>query len=61
MTQIGGFTAVYDMLNLRRGMPASCFVRLVRLGVASLGLRDNIFRSMRAGISDSSPLDDDVL
>lgn len=48
MTQIGGFTAVYDMLNLRQGMPASCFVRLVRLGVASLGLRDTIFK---AGVS----------
>lgn len=45
MTQIGGFTAVYDMLNLRQGMPASCFVRLVRLGVASLGLRDTIFKA----------------
>ena len=48
MTQIGGFTAVYDMLNLRQGMPASCFVRLVMPGVASLGPTDNIFK---AGIS----------
>lgn len=45
MTQIGGFTAVYDMLNLRQGMPASCFVRLVRLRVACLGLRDTIFKA----------------
>lgn len=31
MTQIGGFTAVYDMLNLKQGMPASCFLRLAEL------------------------------
>lgn len=35
MTQIGGFTAVYDMLNLRRGVPASGFGGGVRLRVAS--------------------------
>lgn len=28
MTQIGSFTAVYDMLNLQPGMPASLFGRL---------------------------------